>query len=135
MGAAEGAVWVSDKGRVAFEGMRRRSGRFRTGRGYQGLEPRSSAASGDHQEFGLLDGRRRGAVRAGLDAAHRLDLQTDRVGEESQLTWGVAAGPEVDLAELARLVADLGALVADAGVRVERRRLVVLHREVGVERA
>ena len=90
---------------------------------------------GRRQELGGFGGRRGVAVGAGLDAGDRVDLEAVCAEQQAQLTRGVAAGPEIDPSGCAGFRADLGELVVHTGVGVELGVVVVLHGEVGVERA
>ena len=87
------------------------------------------------EELGRLGGRRVVAVGAGLDAADPLDVEAVAVEQQAQLARRVAAGPQVDLDRPCRRGRGPRCARGRRRVGVERRRLVVLDGEVGVERA
>src|SRR6056297_3478759 len=82
---------------------------FRWGPGFRRAV--ASAEMCDREELGGFGGGRCRSVGSGLDAADRVDHQIVSREEQSQLTGGVATGPEIDGAGFAGLGADLGDLV------------------------
>src|SRR4029453_16720545 len=71
------------------------------------------------QELRALDGGRHGGVATGLDGPDGPDLEPRPLGEQTELAWRVAGGPQVGGHGAAGLVPGLRPLGVDAAVRVE----------------